>query len=207
MSLYAIGDLHLSFNSDKSMDKFGEEWVNHAEKIRKNWCEIVSEKDTVVVTGDHSWGRKLEDSMADLEFITSLPGRKILLRGNHDRFWNKVNKTEELNELFQNKLSFLQNNFYVYTEEKSGKEYALIGTKGFSVDDYCYLAPDKIEKRFENEKKRLMKSYEAAKMAGYENFIMFLHYPPTNKYEKTGLFTKIAHKLGVEQVVYSHLHG
>ena len=180
MSLYAIGDLHLSFQSDKSMEVFGEEWKNHSYKIKKNWCSIVKETDTVVVTGDHSWGKKLEDSMKDLEFIAALPGRKILLRGNHDRFWNKTNKTEKLNELFADKLFFLQDNFYEYTDEKGGKKYALIGSKGFSTDNYCFLAADKIEKRFDNECKRMTKSYEAAKKAGYNDFVMFLHYPPTN---------------------------
>lgn len=207
MSLYAIGDLHLSFQSDKSMEVFGDEWKNHTDKIRRKWCSIINEDDTVVVTGDHSWGKRLDDSIKDLEFIAALPGRKILLRGNHDRFWKKTNRTDELNELFNGKLLFLQNNFYIYSDEKSGKEYALIGSKGFSIDDYCFLAKDKIEKRFKNERKRLTKSYEAAKAEGYENFIMFLHYPPTNMYEKEGIFTKLAQEFGVEQVVYSHLHG
>lgn len=163
MSLYAIGDLHLGFQSDKSMEVFGEEWTNHSDKIKRNWMDTVKENDTVVVTGDHSWGKKLEDSMKDLEFIAALPGRKILLRGNHDRFWNKTNKTEKLNELFADKLFFLQDNFYEYTDEKGGKKYALIGSKGFSTDNYCFLAADKIEKRFDNECKRMTKSYEAAK--------------------------------------------
>ena len=99
MSLYAIGDLHLAFQSGKSMDVFGDEWKDHAEKIKRNWCNIINETDTVVITGDHSWGKRLEDSMKDLEFIAELPGRKILLRGNHDRFWNKTSKTDSLNEL------------------------------------------------------------------------------------------------------------
>ena len=186
---------------------FGEEWTNHSDKIKRNWLDTVKENDTVVVTGDHSWGKKLEDSMKDLEFIAALPGRKILLRGNHDRFWNKINKTESLNELFAGRLLFLQNNFYEYEDNKSGKKYALIGSKGFSTDDYCFLAEDKIESRFKNERKRLAKSYEAAKKAGYNDFVMFLHYPPTNMYEEEGVFTKLAQEFKVEQVVYSHLHG
>ena len=89
----------------------------------------------------------------------------------------------------------------------NGRKYALIGSKGFSTDEYCYLAEDKIEKRFKNERKRLIKSYKAAKEAGYNDFIMFLHYPPTNKHEKEGVFTELAREFGVRQVVYSHLHG
>lgn len=157
MSLYAIGDLHLGFQSGKSMEVFGDEWKDHAAKIKRNWCNIINENDTVVVTGDHSWGRKLDDSMKDLEFIAALPGRKILLRGNHDRFWNKTGKTDSLNELFAGKLLFLQDNFYEYEDVLNGRKYALIGSKGFSTDEYCYLAEDKIEKRFKNERKRLDK--------------------------------------------------
>ena len=145
--------------------------------------------------------------MKDLEFIAGLPGRKILLRGNHDRFWNKTSKTDSLNELFVGKLLFLQDNFYEYEDDKSGKKYALIGSKGFSTDEYCFLAEDKIEKRFKNERKRLIKSYEAARCAGYDDFLMFLHYPPTNVHEKEGMFTELAREFGAEQVVYSHLHG
>ena len=207
MSLYAIGDLHLGFQSGKSMEMFGDEWKDHAEKIKRNWCNIINENDTVVVTGDHSWGRKLDDSMEDLEFIAALPGRKILLRGNHDRFWNKTSRTDSLNELFAGKLLFLQDNFYEYEDVLSGRKYALIGSKGFSTDEYCYLAEDKIEKRFKNERKRLIKSYKAAKEAGYNDFIMFLHYPPTSVLEKTSPFTEIAREYGVETVVYSHCHG
>ena len=189
------------------MERFGDEWKDHTKKIKDNWHDIVKETDTVVITGDHSWGKRLEDSMKDLEFIAGLPGRKILLRGNHDRFWNKTSKTDSLNELFVGILLFLQDNFYEYEDDKSGKKYALIGSKGFSTDEYCFLAEDKIEKRFKNERKRLIKSYEAARCAGYDDFLMFLHYPPTNVHEKEGMFTELAREFGAEQVVYSHLHG
>ena len=83
MSLYAIGDLHLSFSVDKPMDVFGREWKNHVIKIEKRWKKKIKPEDTVVLTGDHSWGRNLKECEKDLEFISELPGRKILLRGNH----------------------------------------------------------------------------------------------------------------------------
>ena len=127
MALYAIGDLHLSFTVHKPMDIFGPEWKNHTEKIEKNWKKRIKKTDTVVVTGDHSWGRNLSECMEDLEFIMRLPGRKILLRGNHDMFWD-AKKTEKLNEQFEGKLSFLQNNYYTYSE------YALVGTKGYAYE-------------------------------------------------------------------------
>ena len=97
------------------MDVFDRRWKNHVVKIEKYWKKKVTEQDTVVITGDHSWGRNLEECQADLDFIMALPGRKILLRGNHDMFWD-AKKTEKLNEMFRGKLEFLQNNFYTYED-------------------------------------------------------------------------------------------
>ena len=133
MALYAIGDFHLSFTANKPMDVFGSEWKNHVRKIEKYWKKYVKETDTAVITGDHSWGRNLDECKEDLEFIEALPGRKILLRGNHDMFWD-AKKTERLNSLYDGRLSFLQNNFYAY------EDYALVGTKG-----YCYEGKDSYE--------------------------------------------------------------
>ena len=113
MALYALGDLHLSFQSDKSMDKFGKVWKNHEHKIEKYVGKIVKPEDTLVLTGDHSWGKRLSECREDLAFIEKLPGRKILLRGNHDMFWD-AKKTDRLNEEFKDRLLFLQNNFFAY---------------------------------------------------------------------------------------------
>lgn len=198
MSLYAIGDLHLSFGVDKPMDKFGDVWKYHEQKIQWHWQNKIRQEDTVVLTGDHSWGRNLTESKEDLEFIARLPGRKILLRGNHDMFWD-AKKTAKLNELYKGRLLFLQNNFYVY------EDYALVGTKG-----YCYEGKDTIE-HFEKirnrELARLQTSFEMALEAGYYKFIMFLHYPPTSIGEEESLFTQMAKEYQVEKVVYSHCHG
>ena len=132
MSLYALGDLHLSFQSDKSMDIFGSVWKRHERKIEKYVNRIVKPDDTLVLTGDHSWGRKLPECREDLAFIERLPGHKILLRGNHDMFWD-AKKTERLNEEYKDRLFFLQNNFAVY------EDYALVGTKGFTFEGPFYL--------------------------------------------------------------------
>lgn len=132
MSLYALGDLHLSFQSDKSMDIFGSVWKRHERKIEKYVNRIVKPDDTLVLTGDHSWGRKLPECREDLAFIERLPGRKILLRGNHDMFWD-AKKTERLNEEYKGRPFFLQNNFAVY------EDYALVGTKGFTFEGPFYL--------------------------------------------------------------------
>ena len=212
MALYALGDLHLSFQADKSMDKFGRVWKNHERKIEKYAGRTVKPEDTLILTGDYSWGRKLDECRADLDFIARLPGRKILLRGNHDMFWN-ANKTKQLNEEFAGKLFFLQNNFAAY------RDYALVGTKGYTFEGPFYLdgrgritgwdeeREQQAKKLVDREMKRLRESFRQAEEAGYRKFVMFLHYPPTNILEETSPFTEIAEEYRVSAVVYSHCHG
>lgn len=199
MALYVIGDLHLSIAvPSKKMDIFDPIWKNHEEKIEKNWRKWVRPEDTVVIAGDFSWGRNLEECRPDFDFIRALPGRKIFLRGNHDMFWD-AKKTERLNDYFGGEFFFLQNNFALY------RDYALVGTKG-----YCYEGLDSIEhflKIRDREMARLQKSFDAAKLAGCDKFIMFLHYPPTTIGEQESPFTRIAQKYHVEQVIYAHCHG
>ena len=198
MALYALGDLHLSFQSDKTMDIFGKVWKNHEKKVEKNCNKLLTDEDTLVLVGDHTWGKGMDNCQKDFEFIESLPGRKILLRGNHDNFWN-AKKTQHLNDMFGGRLLFLQNNFYSYGD------YALVGTKG-----YCFEGFDTREHAdmlIEREAKRLKVSFEAARAEGFDKFIMFLHYPPTELHEKTSRFTYMAEAYGGEQVIYAHCHG
>jgi len=198
MALYAMGDLHLSFQTDKSMETFGDDWKDYVRKIEKHIKKRVKPDDTLVLTGDHSWGRNLEECRLDLEFIEAFPGRKILLRGNHDMFWD-AKKTQKLNEFFGGRLEFLQNNFFTY------EDYAIVGTKG-----YCYEGKDTIEhflKLRERETERLRVSFESAKTAGFQKFLMFLHYPPTSIGEMESPFTGIAEEYGASRVIYSHCHG
>ena len=212
MALYALGDLHLSFQADKPMDAFGKVWKHHELKIEKYVNRIVRPEDTLVLTGDHSWGRKLSECREDLDFIERLPGRKILLRGNHDMFWD-AKKTRRLNEEYDGRLFFLQNNFAAY------QDYALVGTKGYTFEGPFYLdfqgrilgwdeeREEQAKKLVAREMERLRESFRQAEEAGYRKFVMFLHYPPTNVLEKTSPFTRIAEEYGVEAVVYSHCHG
>ena len=212
MALYALGDLHLSFQADKPMDAFGRVWKNHERKIEKYVNKSVKPEDTLVLTGDHSWGRRLPECREDLAFIERLPGRKILLRGNHDMFWD-AKKTERLNEEYRGRLFFLQNNFAVY------QDYALVGTKGYTFEGPFYLdrwgnitgwdekQEEHAKKLVTREMERLRKSFRQAEAAGYRKFILFLHYPPTNILEETSPFTEIAEEHKVSAVVYSHCHG
>ncbi len=212
MALYALGDLHLSFQADKPMDQFGKVWRHHERKIEKYINQIVKPEDTLVLTGDHSWGRKLPECREDLAFIERLPGRKILLRGNHDMFWD-AKKTRRLNEEFDGRLFFLQNNFASY------EDYALVGTKGYTFEGPFYLnrqgrvigwdeeRKEQADRLVAREMERLRESFRLAQQAGYQKFIMFLHYPPTNILEQDSPFTRIAEEYGALAVVYSHCHG
>lgn len=214
MSLYAIGDLHLHYRSVlKAPGQLHSRiWKNHEEKFRKNCGKTVAEEDTLVLVGDHSWGRNLEECAPDLQYICGLPGRKVLTRGNHDMFWD-AKKTARLNELYQPDLTFLQDSCGNY------RDYALVGTKGFTFEGPFYLdrrgritgwdeeAEKHAKKLVERELQRLQKSFELAKADGYRKFIMFLHYPPTNILEERSGFTDMAEEYGAEQVIYAHCHG
>ncbi len=212
MALYALGDLHLSFQADKPMDAFGRVWKHHERKIGTFVRQTVKPEDTLVLTGDHSWGRKLEECREDLAFIENLPGRKILLRGNHDMFW-EAGHTARLNEMYGGRLHFLQNSFETY------EDFALVGTKGYTFEGPFYLdrrgritgwdeeKKAQADRLVEREMKRLRTSFGLAEAAGYRRFIMFLHYPPTSILETESPFTKVAEEYGVSAVVYSHCHG
>lgn len=195
MALYAISDLHLSLNSDKPMDVFGEHWYNHHERIKENWINKITNKDTVLIAGDISWSMKMEDGMEDLEWIHKLPGKKIISKGNHDYWWGSISK---LNSLYED-ISFIQNNYFVY------EDYAICGTRGWIPPSDKYTQHD--EKIYNREKIRLRISLDSAKKAGYEKIIVMIHYPPVNdKFEETELI-KIFKEYNVEKVIYGHLHG
>ena len=214
MSLYAIGDLHLHFQSElKALSQLRDRvWKKHEERFRKNCEKLLTEKDTLVLVGDHSWGKKLSECELDLQYIMDLPGRKILLRGNHDMFWDAA-KTPALNERYAGKLEFLQNNYYAY------EDYALVGTKGFTFEgpfwidqrgriiDWDEEAKEHADKIIERELTRLRASFEAARADGFSRFIMFLHYPPTSILEAESGFTRMAKEYHAEQVIYAHSHG
>lgn len=213
MALFAIGDLHLCYNNpEKSMDVFGDVWKNHEEIFKANAEKMITDTDTLVLVGDHTWGRKLKDCEKDFEYIENLSGRKILVRGNHDMFWN-AKKTERLNREFEGKLSFLQGNYYTY------QDYALVGTKGYTFEGPFYLDSNgniigwdkenaaKAEGLVEREYYRLKEGFEKAAADGYQKFIMFLHYPPTNVLQEESCFTKLAEEYKVEKVIYAHCHG
>ena len=214
MSLYAIGDLHLHFGSELKAknQRTDPAWRGHEERFRKNCANMLRERDTLVLAGDHSWGRKIEECEKDFEYIMSLPGKKVLLRGNHDMFWD-AKKTRQLNERYEGRLFFLQDNYFPY------KDCALVGTKGYTFEGPFWVdarrrivrwdeaEEAKAAKLVERELARLRTSFEAARADGCTRFVMFLHYPPTSVLEKESGFTRMAEEYGAEQVIYAHCHG
>jgi len=213
MALYALGDLHLHFQSVlRAPGQSGRLWKDHEETFRRNCAARLTDTDTLVLVGDHSWGRKLSECEKDLAYIESLPGRKVLTRGNHDMFWD-AGKTGSLNRQFDGRLTFLQGSFVPY------RDYALVATKGFTFEGPFYLNRTgrivgwdeekrmQAEKLVERELGRLKAGLEEARDAGYRKLIVFLHYPPTNILEKESGFTRLAEEYGAEQLIYAHSHG
>jgi len=203
MSIYVIGDLHLSFSTDKPMDIFGNNWENHAEKIKEDWLSKVTEKDTVILPGDFSWATYIEDSVEDFKFLNSLPGKKILSKGNHDYWWTTITHMNKfIEEHGFNNISFLYNNSYV-VENK-----IIVGTRGWvnswrSPDDY------KILKR---ENDRLKLSIKSSGIGSYEmdeEMIAFIHYPPFYKepVPEEIDFIKTLKDFNIKKCYYAHLHG
>lgn len=196
MAIYVIGDLHLSGSTNKPMDIFGENWVTHSEKIRNNWTNLVGYSDTVLVLGDISWAMTLEEAMVDLDYIDQLPGKKILLRGNHDYWWSSVKR---LNSLYENML-FLQNDYCMV------EDIAICGTRGWICpNNQKFTQQDR--KIYERELMRLKISFDKAVKDKRDNIYAITHYPPTNdKFEPSG-FTDIYEDYAVKKVFYGHLHG
>lgn len=196
MALYAIGDLHLSLNSDKSMEVFGPPWENYVERIRVS-LSALSPEDTLVLDGDTSWGMTLEESEADFRFLDSLPpGRKLLVKGNHDYWWNTVSK---MRKFFAEKgfttLDFLHNNCAVYGD------CALCGTRGWFQEENQKPENAKVLNR---EVLRLEASCRAAEG---RPVLAFLHYPPLYRGYQCPELLAVLEKYGVSRCFYGHLHG
>lgn len=197
MSLFVIGDLHLPFGVTKPMDIFSG-WENYAELLRENWQNTVTEADTVILPGDFSWAMKLSETQKDFAFLSSLPGKKIMLRGNHDYWWTSVTKTRSfLSELNIQNIDFIQNNFIEY------EGAALCGTRGWFFDSSEAFS----EKVAARENIRLELSLKAAEEAGYHEKIVFLHFPPINRLHRCDELIELMTRYGVKECYYGHLHG
>ena len=203
MSIYVIGDLHLSFSTDKPMDIFGKNWENHSEKIKQSWIKQVTENDTVILPGDFSWATYLENTYNDFEYLNSLPGKKIMLKGNHDYWWStlaKMNKYLKENN-FEN-IEFLCNNSFCIEDK------IIVGTRGWTNTNLKSEENRKILKR-ENARLKLSIEDGIKKFGENKDIIAFLHYPPfykENVVEEMD-FIKTLKKYNVKKCYYGHLHG
>lgn len=207
MSVFAIADLHLSMSEavDKPMDIYGGPWVGHANRLKEYWGAIVSEKDTVIIPGDISWALYLEDAMADLAWIDALPGKKVLVRGNHDLWWSSMAKMRGHFE----SISFIQNDAY------DGGDFIVFGSRGWICPGDKLFDPEVDKKIYDRECIRLKLSADcaaslaekAASRGKYPVIIGAMHYPPTNDRREASGFTEIFSAVGALKVVYGHLHG
>lgn len=205
MSIYIIGDLHLSFSQDKPMSIFGQNWEGHTEKIREDWLKKVKPEDTVILAGDFSWATYLEETYADFCYLNELPGKKILLKGNHDYWWTTVTSMKRyLQEKEIENIDFLFNNSF----EIENKVF--VGTRGWAL-----LDSENSQKMIKREVDRLELSIKSAiEQYGEEKeMIAIMHYPPIstssmkNEYTYESKFLEIMKQYHIKTCYYAHLHG
>ena len=196
MALYAIGDLHLCLGAPKPMDIFGGAWTGYMEKLKKG-CSIIGPDDTTVLLGDLSWALDLASSKPDFAWINEIPGRKIILKGNHDYWWSTAAKFYKFCEEngFSN-MHILNNNCFEYGD------WAICGTRGWFFEEERSGAHD--EKVFKRELIRLESSLKAA---GEKSKMVFLHYPPRYKGYECREILDLLQKYEVRRCYYGHLHG
>lgn len=197
MNVFAIGDLHLSNAQPKAMDIFGAHWKNHFGKISEDWSARVGPEDVVLIPGDISWAMKMEDAQPDLDAICALPGKKIMIKGNHDFWWGSMAK---VNAMLGEDAHILQNNCLVVGD------CVFCGTRGWTFpQDTGFSESDR--KIYEREKIRLQLSLDAAKKHPGKEKIVMMHYPPIYQNVRDTEFADILEREGVSEVVFGHLHG
>lgn len=196
MALYAIGDLHLCLGASKPMDIFGGAWVGYMEKLKRG-MSVIQPEDTTVLLGDLSWALDLEAAKADFAWINGIPGRKIILKGNHDFWWSTASKFYAFcaDNGFSNQL-ILNNNHYEYDG------WAICGTRGWFFEEERSGQHD--EKIFKRE---LMRLEASLRSAGQLRKLVFLHYPPRYKGYTCNEIVELLEKYQVERCFYGHLHG
>ncbi len=194
MAIYVLGDPHLSFSADKPMDIFGSCWQDHPEKIKRAWEKMVKADDTVILAGDLSWAMSLKDAEPDLRFFHDLPGRKVLLKGNHDYWWETVSK---MNRFFEERkwddFQILYNNSILC------ENIAVCGTRGWEAES----TGEQDRKILQREVQRLELSLQSAP-ADRER-VVILHYPPFDG--EHAPFEELFKKYGVKRCYYGHIHG
>ena len=195
MSLFVIGDTHLSLSTDKPMDIFGG-WKNYMQRLEENWRSVVQPQDTVIIPGDVSWGMSLEQAKEDFLFLHRLPGKKILMKGNHDYWWTTVSK---MHQFFQENnfttFEILHNNCALYGD------VALCGTRGWFYEE------DRGEHSAKIFNRELIRLETSLKAGGAREKFCFLHYPPLYQGYRCQEIIDLMKQYGVKRCYYGHLHG
>lgn len=200
MQIFSISDLHLSGMTNKPMDVFGSGWENHFEKIKKDWCEKVSDEDVVLICGDISWGNVLQEGLYDLNRLSSLKGRKVFIRGNHDYWWNGITKLRTA--VTDGSFFFLQNDCVRF------ENIIICGSRGWTCpgsSDYTEH-DEKLYLREAERFKLCFKAVDRIKKEG-DRIVAMIHYPPFSAKSPETAFTKVFEENGVEKVVFGHIHG
>ena len=196
MALYAIGDLHLCLGAPKPMDIFGGAWIGYMEKLKEG-MSVIGPEDTIVLMGDLSWALDLQTARADFAWINAIPGRKIILKGNHDYWWSTVAKFQKFcGENGFSDMEILNNNHFEY------EGFAICGTRGWFFEEDKSGAHD--EKVFRRE---LMRLEASLKSAGELPKLVFLHYPPRYKGYLCKEILELLERYEVRRCFYGHLHG
>ena len=203
MRLWAIGDLHLPGGDKKPMDVFGGHWKNHFEKISQDWREKVSESDVVLIPGDISWAISLDKALQDLETISELPGTIVILKGNHDYWWNS---------LTQLRMRLPANMYAVQNDAVRFGNLVIAGTRGWIIPSSANSQPDdQVQRIYNREVLRLGMSLDQAAVLAGDGcpIVAMMHYPPvTQDTVRTGTgFTETLTARGIRECVYGHLHG
>lgn len=200
MKIFAISDLHFSVNNEKPMDIFGPVWEGYLDKIFAQWQEKVGDDDLVLMAGDLSWAMKLEEVKADLALFEGLPGRKVIIRGNHDYWWKSISSLRAI----------LPPNFYAIQNDALRFDgVVLCGTRGWKGVERNQVLAAEDQKIFDREVLRLEMTLEQAvklKQDG-DKLICMMHYPPLGFAKDDTKFSLLLEKYGVDIVIYGHLHG
>ena len=201
MKVFAISDLHLSINNPKPMNIFGEVWDNYIDDIFEDWKEKVGSEDLVLLAGDFSWAMKLEDAKVDFDLFKDLPGKKIIIRGNHDFWWKSISAVRGL----------IPEGFYAIQNDaiKFGN-YIICGTRGWAVPEDPAIQKEEDKKIFDREVIRLeltLQTAEKLRTSPEDKIVAMIHYPPCNFKREDSEFTKLFEKYNVSAVVFGHLHG
>lgn len=195
MKVFAISDLHLSAEQGKTMDMFGRHWIGHFDKIKRDWSEKVSEEDAVLICGDISWGMKLKEAEKDLAEICGLPGKKIMIKGNHD-FWHS--------SLSRTRAVLFNNTYFIQNDAVTLGGFTFAGSRGWKQktdSDFC----EEDEKIYRHEELRLEMSLK--KRSVEKRLIGMMHFPPFSAGRGETNFTAAFCEAGAEAVVYGHVHG